>query len=326
MSVDTRQASAIFSKPFNELLHEAQRIHRLHHDPNRIQASTLLSIKTGACPEDCAYCPQSAHYDTGLQREKLLSLEEVRTSARAAKELGATRFCMGAAWRNPTDKNLDAVIEMIKVVQAEDLETCVTLGMLTEAQSQRLADAGLDFYNHNLDTSPEFYGEIITTRVYQDRLDTLQNVRDAGIHVCCGGILGMGENREQRVGLLVQLANMDPVPESVPINLLVQVEGTPLWGTSELDPIEFVRMIATARILMPSTYVRLSAGRESMNDTMQALCFHAGANSIFYGEKLLTTGNPTYQQDMRLLDRLGMQIETTADSSFIDEKQSTATL
>ena len=293
---DNNQVTAIYTRPFNDLLFEAQSIHRLHHNPNSLQASTLLSIKTGACPEDCAYCPQSAHYDTGLQRERLLSLEEVQNSARAAKELGATRFCMGAAWRNPTDKNLDSVIEMIKVVQMEQMETCVTLGMLTEQQSRRLADVGLDYYNHNLDTSPEFYGEIISTRDYQDRLDTLQHVRDAGINVCCGGILGMGENREQRIGLLLQLANMDPTPESVPINLLVQVEGTPLFGTSELDPIEFVRMIATARILMPSTYVRLSAGRESMHDAMQALCFHAGANSIFYGEKLLTTSNPTYNK------------------------------
>ena len=316
---DSSEVTAIYSRPFNDLLFEAQGIHRLHHDPNSLQASTLLSIKTGACPEDCAYCPQSAHYDTGLQRERLLSLEEVRDSARAAKELGATRFCMGAAWRNPTDKNLDTVIEMIKIVQAERMETCVTLGMLSEPQSRRLADVGLDYYNHNLDTSPEFYGEIITTRDYQDRLDTLQHVRDAGINVCCGGILGMGENREQRVGLLLQLANMDPTPESVPINLLVQVEGTPLFGASELDPIEFVRMIATARIIMPNAYVRLSAGRESMNDAMQALCFHAGANSMFYGEKLLTTSNPTYQQDMQLLDRLGMSIEaqqqTTTNSS-----------
>ena len=315
---DSNEVVAIYSRPFNDLLFEAQRVHRLHHDPNSLQASTLLSIKTGACPEDCAYCPQSAHYDTGLQRERLLSLEEVRNSARAAKDLGATRFCMGAAWRNPTDKNLDSVIEMIKVVQEEQMETCVTLGMLSEPQARRLADVGLDYYNHNLDTSPEFYGEIITTRDYQDRLDTLQHVREAGINVCCGGILGMGENREQRIGLLLQLANMEPTPESVPINLLVQVEGTPLFGTSELDPIEFVRMIATARIIMPKTYVRLSAGRESMNDAMQALCFHAGANSIFYGEKLLTTSNPTYQQDMNLLDRLGMNIEIQQQSSSVE--------
>ena len=308
------QVTELFAQPFNDLLFEAQSIHRQYHDPNMIQASTLLSIKTGACPEDCAYCPQSAHYDTGLQRERLLSLDEVRNSARAAKELGASRFCMGAAWRNPSDKDLDVVIEMIKVVQDEELETCVTLGMLTGTQSQRLANAGLDYYNHNLDTSAEFYGEIITTRDYQDRLDTLQNVRDAGINVCCGGILGMGENRAQRVGLLLQLANMDPTPESVPINLLVQVEGTPLFGTAELDPLEFVRMIATARILMPQAYVRLSAGRESMPDAMQALCFLAGANSIFYGEKLLTTSNPTYQQDQLLLDRLGMSIEVQRSS------------
>lgn len=302
----------VYSQPFNDLLFEAQTIHREHHNPNMIQASTLLSIKTGACPEDCAYCPQSAHHNTGLDKEKLLALDEVRSAARNAKELGATRFCMGAAWRNPTDKNLETVIDMIKVVQEEQLETCVTLGMLTEPQSKRLAEVGLDYYNHNLDTSPEFYGEIISTRAYQDRLDTLENVRSAGINVCCGGILGMGENREQRVGLLMQLANMDPVPESVPINLLVQVEGTPLYGEAELDPIEFIRMIATARIMMPTTYVRLSAGRESMEDAMQALCFHAGANSIFYGEKLLTTSNPTFVEDRELLTRLGMQVDQQA--------------
>lgn len=299
----------IYTQPFNDLLFKAQSVHREHHDPNVVQASTLLSIKTGACPEDCAYCPQSAHYDTGLEKEKLLSLDEVRSAARNARELGASRFCMGAAWRNPTDKNLETVIDMIKVVQEEKLETCVTLGMLTEPQSKRLAEAGLDYYNHNLDTSPEFYGEIISTRAYQDRLETLDNVRNSGINVCCGGILGMGESREQRVGLLMQLANMDPVPESVPINLLVQVEGTPLFGEDELDPIEFIRMIATARIIMPTTYVRLSAGRESMEDAMQALCFHAGANSIFYGEKLLTTANPTFVEDRELLTRLGMQVD-----------------
>lgn len=302
----------IYSRPFNDLLFEAQSVHREHHNPNMVQASTLLSIKTGACPEDCAYCPQSAHHNTGLEKEKLLSIDEVRSAARNAKELGATRFCMGAAWRNPTDKNLESVIDMIKVVQEEKLETCVTLGMLTEPQSKRLAEVGLDYYNHNLDTSPEFYGEVISTRAYQDRLDTLENVRNSGINVCCGGILGMGENREQRVGLLMQLANMDPVPESVPINLLVQVEGTPLFGEDELDPIEFVRMIATARIIMPTTYVRLSAGRESMEDAMQALCFHAGANSIFYGEKLLTTSNPTFVEDRALLTRLGMQVDQQA--------------
>ena len=308
----TEEVSEIFAQPFNDLLYEAQGIHRAHHNPNSLQASTLLSIKTGACPEDCAYCPQSARYDTGLQRERLLSLEEVRSAAQSAKEQGATRFCMGAAWRNPSDKNLETVIEMIKEVQAENLETCVTLGMLTEKQSKRLADVGLDYYNHNIDTSPEFYGEIITTRDYQDRLDTLQHVRNSGIHVCSGGILGMGENRQQRVGLVLQLANMDPQPESVPINLLVQVEGTPLYGSPELDPIEFVRMIATTRILIPETYIRLSAGRESMNDAMQALCFHAGANSVFFGEKLLTTPNPDIGQDTNLFDRLGMTLEAQA--------------
>jgi biotin synthase len=307
-----KEVSNIFAKPFNDLLFEAQSIHRAHHNPNTIQASTLLSIKTGACPEDCAYCPQSARYDTGLERERLLSLDEVRTAARNAKEQGATRFCMGAAWRNPTDKNLETVIEMIKEVQSVELETCVTLGMLTEKQSKRLAEVGLDYYNHNLDTSPEFYGEIITTRDYQDRLDTLKHVRDSGVNVCSGGILGMGENRQQRVGLLLELANMDPQPESVPINLLVQIEGTPLYGTDELDPIEFVRMIAATRILIPQTYIRLSAGRESMNDAMQALCFHAGANSVFFGEKLLTAPNPDIDQDTRLFDRLGMSLEAQA--------------
>ena len=308
-SWDTKEVGEIFSKPFNDLLFEAQSIHRQHHNPNSLQASTLLSIKTGSCPEDCAYCPQSALYDTDIVREKLLSLEEVRSAAKAAKSQGATRFCMGAAWRNPTDKDLGTVIDMIKVVQEESLETCVTLGMLSKQQSDRLADVGLDYYNHNIDTAPEFYGEIITTRDYQDRLDTLQNVRDSGVNVCSGGILGMGENREQRVGLIVQLANMDPQPQSVPINMLVQVEGTPLYGTPELDPIEFVRMIATTRILIPKTYIRLSAGRESMDDTMQALCFHAGANSIFFGEKLLTTPNPDINHDHQLFEKLGMTLE-----------------
>ncbi len=285
-------------------------MHRRHHDPNRLQAATLLSIKTGACPEDCAYCPQSTHYDTGLERERLLSVDEVRRSARG-QTTGRHRFCMGAAWRNPSDKNLAVVIDMIKAVQAEKLETCVTLGMLTPAQSERLAAAGLDYYNHNIDTSPEFYGEIITTRDYQCRLDTLDNVREIGIRVCCGGILGMGENRRHRVGLLVQLANMRPQPESVPINLLVQVEGTPLYGAPALDPIEFVRMIATARVLMPDAYIRLSAGRESMDDAVQALCFHGGANSVFFGAKLLTTSNPDIGQDGQLFERLGMTLETS---------------
>lgn len=303
------QATEIFAQPFNDLLFKAQSIHREHHNPNALQASTLLSIKTGSCTEDCAYCPQSALYDTGIERESLLSLDEVRSAAKNAKAQGATRFCMGAAWRNPSDKDLDSVIEMIKVVQSEQLETCVTLGMLTERQSKRLADVGLDYYNHNLDTSPEFYGEVITTRDYQDRLDTLQNVRDSGINVCCGGILGMGESRTERVGLIVELANMNPQPGSVPINLLVQVEGTPLFGTPELDPIEFVRMIATTRIMLPKTYIRLSAGRESMDDAMQALCFHAGANSVFFGEKLLTTPNPDTNKDVSLFERLGLSLE-----------------
>lgn len=299
----------IFSRPFNDLVFEAQSVHRRHHNPNSLQASTLLSIKTGSCSEDCAYCPQSALYDTGIERERLLTIEEVRAAALGAKQQGATRFCMGAAWRNPSDQDLESVITMIKEVQSHDLETCVTLGMLTERQSQRLAEVGLDYYNHNLDTSPEFYGEVITTRDYQDRLDTLENVRNSGINVCCGGILGMGETRESRAGLIVQLANMQPQPQSVPINLLVQVEGTPLYGTPELDPIEFVRMIATTRIMIPETYIRLSAGRESMNDAMQALCFHAGANSVFFGEKLLTTPNPDTQHDLQLFERLGMTLE-----------------
>lgn len=299
----------IFSRPFNDLVFKAQSVHRRHHNPNSLQASTLLSIKTGSCSEDCAYCPQSALYDTGIERERLLTIEEVRAAALGAKQQGATRFCMGAAWRNPSDQDLESVIAMIKEVQSHDLETCVTLGMLTERQSQRLAEVGLDYYNHNLDTSPEFYGEVITTRDYQDRLDTLENVRNSGINVCCGGILGMGETRESRAGLIVQLANMQPQPQSVPINLLVQVEGTPLYGTPELDPIEFVRMIATTRIMIPETYIRLSAGRESMNDAMQALCFHAGANSVFFGEKLLTTPNPDTQHDLQLFERLGMTLE-----------------
>lgn len=304
------RVSEIFALPFNDLLFEAQSVHRQHHDPNSLQASTLLSIKTGSCPEDCAYCPQSALYDTDINREKLLSLDEVRDAAKAAKDQGATRFCMGAAWRNPSDKDLDSVIDMIKVVQEEKLETCVTLGMLTKRQSERLAEVGLDYYNHNIDTSPEFYGEIITTRDYQDRLDTLENVRDSGVNVCSGGILGMGENRAQRVGLIVQLANMDPQPQSVPINMLVQVEGTPLYGTPELDPFEFVRMIATTRITIPTTYIRLSAGRETMSEEIQALCFHAGANSVFFGEKLLTTPNPDINQDHQLFEKLGMTLES----------------
>jgi biotin synthase len=278
----------------------------VHFDPNAVQVSTLLSIKTGACPEDCAYCPQSAHYDTGLERERLLPLDEVLAAATEAKSRGATRFCMGAAWRNPTDRNLDQVVAMVEGVKALGMEACVTLGMLNVDQTQRLKHAGLDYYNHNLDTSPEFYGEIITTRTYQDRLDTLTHVRDAGIHVCCGGIVGMGETRRDRAGLLMELANLPKHPESVPINNLVRVEGTPLADVEALDPLEFVRMVAVARVMMPQSVVRLSAGRTGMSDEMQALCFFAGANSIFYGDRLLTTDNPAADHDLALFDRLGI--------------------
>jgi biotin synthase len=301
------EIEALLALPFNDLLFTAHGVHREYHDPNAVQISTLLSIKTGACPEDCRYCPQSARYDTGLQRERLLPLAEVVEQAEAAKVAGASRFCMGAAWRNPTNKNLDKVIEMIQAVKAEGLEACATLGMLTAAQAQRLHAAGLDYYNHNLDTSPEFYEQVITTRVYQDRLDTLGHVRDAGLHVCCGGILGLGETRRDRAGLLQQLANLAEHPESVPMNLLVHVKGTPLYGTEKLDPLEFVRTIAVARILMPRSMMRLSAGRNDISDETQALCFFAGANSIFSGEKLLTTANPQVNEDKRLFERLGLK-------------------
>jgi biotin synthase len=299
----------LFAMPFNDLLFHAQSVHRAHFDPNQVQVSTLLSIKTGACAEDCAYCSQSARHDTGLEREKLLPLDEVIAAARAAKAKGSTRFCMGAAWRNPTDRNLDRVIEMIRAVRDLDMETCVTLGMLTEAQAQRLRDAGLDYYNHNLDTSPEFYGSVITTRTFQDRLDTLERVREAGINVCAGGILGMGESGTDRARMLQELANLPQHPESVPINMLVQVEGTPLYGSARLEPLDFVRSIAVARILMPASYVRLSAGRNEMSDELQALCFLAGANSVFYGERLLTTDNPDADHDQALFRRLGIDIE-----------------
>ena len=302
----TDEIEALFALPFNDLIFRAQGIHRAHFDPNAVQVSTLLSIKTGACPEDCAYCPQSAKYETELEKERLLPLDEVMAAARRAKDNGASRFCMGAAWRNPTDRNLEKVVAMIKGVKSLGMETCVTLGMLEDRQAKRLKDAGLDYYNHNLDTSPEFYGNIITTRDYQDRLDTLEHVRDAGIHVCSGGILGMGESVRDRASMLRQLANLPQHPESVPINNLVQVEGTPLAGTDKLDPFDFVRTIAVARILMPTSFVRLSAGRTEMNDEMQALCFFAGANSIFYGEKLLTTDNPEAEHDRRLFERLGL--------------------
>ncbi|MDX1655429.1 MAG: biotin synthase BioB [Candidatus Competibacteraceae bacterium] len=297
---------SLFELSFNDLLFRAQQVHRAHFDPNRVQVSTLLSIKTGACPEDCAYCPQSARYDTGLERERLLSVEQVLAAARQAKSAGASRFCMGAAWRSPRDRDLERVVEMVEGVKALGLETCLTLGMLSDEQTHRLKEAGLDYYNHNLDTSPEFYGEVITTRTYQERLDTLERVRQAGINVCSGGIVGMGESRRDRAGLLVALANQPRHPESVPINRLVQVEGTPLHGIEALDELEFVRTIAAARLLMPRSYVRLSAGRSEMNDATQALCFLAGANSIFYGEKLLTTGNPQADHDRRLFGRLGI--------------------
>jgi biotin synthase len=285
-------------------------VHRAYFDPNRVQVSTLLSIKTGTCPEDCGYCSQSAKHDTGLEREHLLPVTAVVDAARAARDKGSTRFCMGAAWRNPTDRNLDHVIEMIEAVSELGLQTCVTLGMLTYAQAQRLADAGLDYYNHNLDTSPEFYGQVITTRTFQDRLQTLDHVRRAGLRMCSGGILGMGESRRDRASMLRQLANLPEHPQSVPINLLVQVEGTPLFGADALDPFEFVRVIAAARILMPRSYVRLSAGRSDMSDELHALGFLAGANSIFYGERLLTSPNAEPGRDERLFERLGLRFET----------------
>jgi biotin synthase len=297
---------ALFALPFPELIFQAQTVHRMNFDPTQVQISTLLSIKTGGCPEDCAYCPQSSAYETELKASKLMDVETVLAEARAAKEAGASRFCMGAAWRSPKDRDLDAVCEMIEGVKAMGMESCVTLGMLTPPQASRLKDAGLDYYNHNLDTSPEFYGDIISTRTYQDRLDTLEAVRNEGINVCCGGIVGMGEGLEDRVGMIQALATLPSHPESVPINMLVQVEGTPLAGSEKLDPIDFVRTIAVARITMPESMVRLSAGREDMTDETQALCLLAGANSIFYGPKLLTTPNPAQDRDRALLERLGM--------------------
>ncbi len=297
----------LFDRSLIDLVHQAQSVHRQFFDPNEVQVSTLLSIKTGGCPEDCAYCPQSGRYETELERERLLPLEEVVAAAREARSKGSTRFCMGAAWRAPRDRDIDQVAAMIAEVKALGMETCMTLGMLTRPQAERLKAAGLDYYNHNLDTSPEYYPEIISTRTYQDRLDTLRHVRDAGIAVCCGGIVGMGEDRADRAGLLQQLANLPRHPESVPINLLVQVEGTPLHGAQALDPFEFVRTVAVARILMPASRVRLSAGRTGMSDEMQALCFLAGANSVFYGDKLLTTDNPGAGADRRLFERLGIR-------------------
>jgi biotin synthase len=301
------EVGALFALPFPDLIFQAQQVHRAHFDPCEVQISTLLSIKTGGCPEDCAYCPQSVHYDTGIKPEKLMNLKTVLAEARAAKEAGAGRFCMGAAWRQPKDRDLDAVCAMVEGVKALGLETCVTLGMLTDAQARRLKSAGLDYYNHNLDTSPEYYEQIITTRTYQDRLDTLSAVRAAGIHVCCGGIVGMGESLDDRVGMIATLASLPAHPESVPINMLVQVAGTPLAAGAPLDPLDFVRTIAVARITMPASMVRLSAGREDMSDETQALCFLAGANSIFYGPKLLTTPNPAADSDRLLMGRLGLR-------------------
>ncbi len=303
------EVQALLALPFSDLMFRAQVVHRRHFNPNEVQVSTLCSIKTGACPEDCKYCPQSARYDTGLEREKLLKVEKVVEEAKAAKASGATRFCMGAAWRSPKGKDMPYVTQMVGEVKSLGLETCMTLGMLDETQAGELAAAGLDYYNHNLDTSPEYCGEVITTRTYQDRLDTIQNVRNSGMKVCCGGIVGMGEKEVDRAGLLVQLANMPEHPESVPINMLVRVEGTPLADEKDFDSFDFIRTIAVARLLMPKSHVRLSAGREDMNDQMQAMAFLAGANSIFYGEKLLTTANPETNKDMQLFARLGINPE-----------------
>jgi biotin synthase len=316
------EVEALFDLPFNDLLFQAASVHREHFDPNAVQISTLLSIKTGGCAEDCGYCPQSAHHESAVKAEPIMPLDKVMAAATEAKEAGASRFCMGAAWRNLKDRDLDRVVDMVEGVKSLGLETCVTLGMLEEHQAKRLKQAGLDYYNHNLDTSPEFYGEIITTRTYEDRLNTLESVRDAGINVCSGGIVGMGETRADRAGLLISLANLPTHPQSVPINLLVKVEGTPLDGVENLDALEFVRTIAVARLMMPESFVRLSAGRENMTDELQAMCFFAGANSIFYGDKLLTTDNPDANHDQQLFKRLGISAfqgeentETTCSSA-----------
>jgi biotin synthase len=315
------EVAALMDLPFADLLARAHAVHRANHDANAVQVSTLLSVKTGGCPEDCAYCPQAARYATGVNAEKLMSLDAVLAKAQQAKAAGATRFCMGAAWRSPKDRDIPKIAAMVGAVKSLGMETCATLGMLTQPQADALKAAGLDYYNHNLDTAPDFYGEIIRTREFQDRLDTLECVRDAGLKTCCGGIVGMGESRAQRAGLLQTLANLPAHPESVPINRLVQVEGTPLAGTALLDPFEFVRTIAVARILMPRSMVRLSAGRAEMSDELQALCFFAGANSIFYGEKLLTTGNPDVEHDRQLFARLGvkpMQVEVEPNTVHAD--------
>jgi biotin synthase len=314
-----KEVAALFELPFNDLLFQSQTVHRANFDPNEVQVSTLLSIKTGACPEDCKYCPQSAHYNTGLAKEKLMQVEAVLKKAQEAKDKGSSRFCMGAAWKHPSDRDLPYVLEMVKGVKKLGLETCMTLGMLREDQANELAEAGLDYYNHNLDTSPDFYDKIITTRSYQERIDTLQHVRDSGMKICSGGIIGMGERASDRVGLLVQLANLPQQPESVPINMLVKVKGTPLENVEDLDPFEFIRCIAVARILMPKSHVRLSAGRESMSDELQAMAFMAGANSIFYGECLLTTPNPETHKDMLLFKRLGLRPEQSISKT--DEEQ-----
>ncbi|MCG8382094.1 MAG: biotin synthase BioB [Gammaproteobacteria bacterium] len=317
----TEEVVELFQRPLNDLMFEAQAIHRQYFDPNRVQVSTLLSIKTGSCPEDCKYCPQSARYNTDLETEKLLEVERVLEEAEAAKKNGATRFCMGAAWRSPKERDMKYILKMVQGVKALGMETCMTLGMLDDDQAEELSKAGLDYYNHNLDTSEEYYGEIISTRTYQDRLDTLGRVRGAGIKVCSGGIVGMGEEQSDRAKLLIELANMDEHPESVPINMLVKVEGTPLENVEDIDPFEFVRTIAVARIMMPASHVRLSAGREQMNEQMQAMCFLAGANSIFYGEKLLTTGNPQAQKDQALFARLGIKPEENHVEQTPDDEQ-----
>jgi biotin synthase len=312
VSSDQRQwtvaeVQALLELPFNDLMFQAQTVHRAHFDPNLVELATLLSVKTGGCPEDCAYCPQSVHFDTGVEAGKLMGADAVREAALAAKAAGATRFCMGAAWRAPKDRDIEAVAELVRTVKSVGLESCATLGMLQEGHVETLRDAGLDYYNHNLDSAPDFYGDIITTRDYQDRLDTLARVRNAGVSVCCGGIVGLGESRLQRAALIAELANLSPYPESVPINHLVKVEGTPLAQQEDLDPLEFVRTVAVARITMPRARVRLSAGRQEMGEAVQALCFAAGANSIFYGDKLLTTPNPDGNADMALLAKLGLR-------------------
>jgi biotin synthase len=308
------EVEALFELPFSDLMFRAQQVHRENFDPNAVQLSTLLSIKTGGCAEDCGYCTQSSYHSAGVENMEMLDVEDVLKAARAAREAGAGRFCMGAAWREPSDSDMASVLEMVKGVRGLGMETCATLGMLSEEQAQQLRDAGLDYYNHNLDTAPEFYGDIITTRDYQDRLDTLERARRAGMNICSGGIIGMGESLTQRAGLIAQLANLDPYPESVPINNLVKVEGTPLADTEDIDPLDFVRTIAVARITMPKAFVRLSAGRGEMSDAVQALCFLAGANSIFYGDQLLTTGNAEVERDRALMGKLGMYPLANANS------------